>query len=50
VTNRQTEIDYEDWMASFAADARSSVGNEMFAARMKARRRKHLQEQDAVIR
>jgi hypothetical protein len=37
VTNRQTEIDYEDWMATFAADARSSVGDEMFAARMKAR-------------
>ena len=37
VTNRQTAINYEDWMASFDADARSSVGDEMFAARMKAR-------------
>ena len=37
VTDRQTEIDYEDWMASFEGNANSRVGDKMFAARMKAR-------------
>jgi hypothetical protein len=37
VTNRQTQIDYYGWMATFQGDARSTVGDKMFAARMKAR-------------
>jgi hypothetical protein len=37
VTNRQTEIDYLDWMASIDGNASSTVGDKMFAARMKAR-------------
>jgi hypothetical protein len=38
VTDRHARIDYEDWMASFDGDASSTVGDEMFAARMTARR------------
>ena len=37
VTSRQTEIDYYAWMAAFAGNASSTVGDRMFAARMKAR-------------
>jgi hypothetical protein len=37
VTDRQTQIDYQDWMASFQGNANSRVGDKMFAARMKAR-------------
>jgi hypothetical protein len=37
VTTRQAQINYEDWMASYAGEATSTVGDKMFAARMKAR-------------
>jgi hypothetical protein len=37
VTDRETVLDYEDWMATFQGDANSTLGDKMFAARMKAR-------------